>query len=220
MEKQNKNILAIECAGGSVSACLYSGEVVSQQYADIPYGHVKTLMPMIVSVINAAGLDRNDIDTIGVSTGPGFFTGLRIGLATAQGLNIGLGAPVLGVTTLESFAHQVNLKGVGLIIMETKRSDYYAQIFNGLNPVGEILVLEEDGIVALLPDVKTLTGSGVKRFLENNTVPDTIYIPQTFDFPTASSVAKAVVHNMALGNDMPSEPLYLRKPDVRMPKAK
>ena len=222
MTNKKQTILAIECAAGSVSTCVYAGDILSEQYADIPYSHVTELMPMVDSVVNISGLKKADIDAVAVSTGPGFFTGLRIGLATANGLAMGLDVPLYGISTLQAFAHQVNVQGKVLILLETKRADFYGQVFDGVDAVSGILVLNEEEITLLIATVQYVVGSGLKRFLKNNTIGDTVTMLNTFDFPTASSVAVAVEHALASGVKLSSEPLYLRSPDVgkkKTPKA-
>ncbi len=213
MTHDNKTFLAIESAGGSISACLYKGQVLSAQYADIPYGHIVHLIPMIESVVNASGMTKDDIDAIAVSTGPGFFTGLRIGLATANGLGLALQKPVYGVTTLEAFAHQVNARGSVLIIMETKRVDFYVQVFDGVEARKELKIATIEDIIPMLEAVDFIAGSGVERFIKTHPVKDE-KILKSFDFPTAESVAKSVVKALSEGRELTTNPEYHREAET------
>ena len=67
-------------------------------------GHAEALMPLIARVMKAAGLTFTDLDRVVVTTGPGSFTGLRVGIAAARGFGLATGKPVVGVSTLSAYA--------------------------------------------------------------------------------------------------------------------
>lgn len=105
--------------------------------------HSETLLPMIESILKQAKLNASDIGLFAVSNGPGSFTGVRIGCATAKGLAFGREVPCIGVSTLESLAY--NLKGTdGIIcpVMNARRNQVYNALFH----------FEGDKLVRLCPD--------------------------------------------------------------------
>lgn len=94
-------ILAIECSAKPVSAAVISdGKVIGYAFSDIKLTHSQTLFPIIKSALGAARLTFSDIDAIGVATGPGSFTGLRIGISSAKGLAEPNNLKCVGVSTL------------------------------------------------------------------------------------------------------------------------
>ena len=99
---------------------------MAEYTVDFKMTHSQTLLPMIDEMVKLVGIDLNTIDAIAVSGGPGSFTGLRIGSATAKGLGLALNKPLIHVPTLDATAY--NLFGAsGLIcpIMDARRSQVY-----------------------------------------------------------------------------------------------
>ena len=94
-------ILAIETSTDACSVALSSGPDAFHRFAQEPRSHTQLVMPMVNEVLSDAGVGVTAIDAIGVSVGPGSFTGLRIGFAVTQGLAFGLNLPVIGVSSLE-----------------------------------------------------------------------------------------------------------------------
>ncbi len=98
-------MLAFDCATDRLTIALGTGDkIVAEINEDAPRAHLSRLLPGIHGLLRRAGLTRADIDQIAVGTGPGSFTGLRIAVATAQGLAHGLNRPLVGVSTLDAIA--------------------------------------------------------------------------------------------------------------------
>lgn len=142
-------ILAFDCATAHLSiAVAIDGAVVARHDEAAARGHGELLLPLIQATLATAGLGFAALDRIGVTVGPGHFTGLRIGLAAARGFRVATGLPVIGVTTLETLAHQVPAaERAGrrvLVCVDSKRAEPYFQIFDDrLRPLA--------GAVAMLP---------------------------------------------------------------------
>jgi tRNA threonylcarbamoyladenosine biosynthesis protein TsaB len=94
-------ILAVDTSTEACSVALQIGGECIAKYADEPRSHSRLLMPMVQQVLAEAQIKVNQLDTIGVSIGPGSFTGLRIGFAAVQGMAYGADIPVAPVSTLE-----------------------------------------------------------------------------------------------------------------------
>ncbi len=86
-------------------------------------------MPMLEEMLAEAGLGWRDLACLGVGTGPGNFTGVRISVAAARGLALGLGVPAVGVTALEALAY--GRQGPRLVTLDARRDAVYAQVFDG-----------------------------------------------------------------------------------------
>ncbi|MER9711862.1 tRNA (adenosine(37)-N6)-threonylcarbamoyltransferase complex dimerization subunit type 1 TsaB [Mesorhizobium sp. M0174] len=100
-------LLAIDCAANLCAACVYdaaAGKELGRSVLDLGKGHAEHLMGVIEGALKAAGSDYASLGAIAVSTGPGSFTGLRVGVSAARGLALALKIPAIGVTTLEALA--------------------------------------------------------------------------------------------------------------------
>lgn len=138
--------------------------------------HSQTLLPMLDEVSKMIELDLAAIDAIAVAAGPGSFTGLRIGSATAKGLGLALSKPLISIPTLEGLAY--NLCGVdGLVcpIMDARRGQVYTGIYRVGRGAGELEVVEGQmaaGIEELAEKLRsygeavTFLGDGVPVFRE------------------------------------------------------
>ena len=100
-------ILAIDTALDACAAGILdtdAGELVAQELVGMKRGHAEALMPLIARVMKASGIAFARLDRIAVTTGPGSFTGLRVGLSAARGIALAADKPVVGVTTLTAYA--------------------------------------------------------------------------------------------------------------------
>src|SRR3978361_1396056 len=96
-------VLGLDTALGACSvALLADGETLAHEHRTMQRGHAEALAPMFKPVMREAGLSFAALDRIAVTTGPGTFTGQRVGLAFARGLRLALGKPAIGVTTLDA----------------------------------------------------------------------------------------------------------------------
>ena len=107
-ESRAPNVLAIETAGDACSvAVIRGGDDRASATTLRPRSHAEQLVPMAVRVVDAAGLRFDEIDVVAVSSGPGSYTGLRIGVSTAKGFARAHGANLVGVPSLQAHAHSV-----------------------------------------------------------------------------------------------------------------
>ncbi|MEA4836937.1 MAG: tRNA (adenosine(37)-N6)-threonylcarbamoyltransferase complex dimerization subunit type 1 TsaB [Rhodospirillaceae bacterium] len=212
--------LAFDCATSRCSAAVLDseGRVLASREVVTARGHAEILLPMIETVRTEAGLDWNDVGLIGVGVGPGSFTGLRIGLATARGLALASGIPVAGVTTTEALAWAVpaeERKGRTLLaLIDGKRDDLFMQGFDSdLHPLGEPLAALPEAIAALFPGPLLLAGDGVVRAAPF--LPDAV-LSSVDGGVDAVPLARLATCRHAEGRALPPAPLYLRPPDVTL----
>ena len=155
---KNNLILALDTTGNSISVALIGPDkVIAHQYETMERGQGEALIPMIEKVVKKAGRDFKDLTKVAVAVGPGSFTGVRIGLATARGIGLALNIPVVGVTSFDVAALETT--GKVLVVLDTKRGDFFTQIFQDGEPVEDPIIRNEEQIRKLNPPA--VIGSGV-----------------------------------------------------------
>lgn len=220
-------LLAFDCAGSSCSAALWEeGRVRAQRHQSMRRGQAEQLVPMIQTVMAEAALEFAELDAIAVTRGPGGFTGVRIGLATARGLALACRLPVLGVSSFQVAAQgapAAERQGRTLVVvLDAKRSDVFVQFFSErLAPLGDPLSLTPDSLADCLPTGSLLlTGDGVAQ------VDSALRAARGAELALASTHGPADAAWLAAhAADLPlpppgatsPAPLYLRAPDVNIP---
>ncbi|WP_185984004.1 tRNA (adenosine(37)-N6)-threonylcarbamoyltransferase complex dimerization subunit type 1 TsaB [Aureimonas mangrovi] len=209
--------LAIDTAGARCSAAVLdmgAKAVLAEAEPEIGRGHAEKLMEVVADVLKAADASYADLSRVAVTLGPGSFTGIRVGVATARGLALALNVPALGVSTLEALAEPF-LDGSGsvLAVQDAKRGEVYVALYA---PDGALLA----GPAAIAPDdlpvfageaaaPLRLVGSGAGIAAER--LPDAEIADDT------GAVAIAAVARIG-ARRMPGEavrPLYLRGADAK-----
>lgn len=125
-------ILGIDSSGLVASVALVTDDNLTAEYTiNFKKTHSQTLLPMLDEIVTTTGISLSDIDAIAVAAGPGSFTGLRIGSATAKGLGLALKKPLIGVPTVDGLAY--NLFGTDKVIcplMDAKRDQVYTGLYD------------------------------------------------------------------------------------------
>ena len=211
-------ILALESTALAASAALCEeGRCVGLYLQNCGLTHSETLLPMAENLLRGCARTLSEVDLIAVARGPGSFTGVRIGVATAKGLSWGADKPCCGVSTLEAMAWQgACLTGrVLCCCMDARRDQVYNALFRA---EGEsVRRLSEDRAIALgdlLPELTeppVLLGDGAAltaRFLTEAGVPFTM-APEPMRIQSAWGVALAALHAPRESWGEP-DPVYLR----------
>lgn len=128
------NILALDSSGLVASVALLTEEKIIGEYTiNHKQTHSQTLLPMLSNLVEQLGVELKEIDFIAISEGPGSFTGLRIGAATAKGLGLALNRPLVSVPTLEAMAQQLwGVSGNICPIMDARRNQVYTGVYEFL----------------------------------------------------------------------------------------
>lgn len=207
-------VLSIDTSGVDCSACLYdsAGDVVLGEVTqNIGKGHAELLMGIINDALGQASLTLNAVEKIGVTIGPGSFTGIRVGVAAARGFALSLGVEAVGVTTLETLAarHLQDNPGRAVAVgLDAKRNEAYLQMFDADGqPLSDAALLDLDEAKAVLADFKgDIIGSAAPLFAgaEAGSGPD------HFDIVTVARIAASKPQGMPK-----PAPLYLRGPDAK-----
>ena len=215
-------VLALETATAACSVALWRGELRAARFIATGQGHAELLAPMIAEVLAEAGLRAGEVDRLAVTVGPGAFTGLRVGLATARGLALATGRPLIGLTTFEAIAHGLPAKpGAGqtlLVAVESRRAELFLQCFDAaLSPLGEPAMLTAEAAAGWLPPGPLLVaGDGAPRLTAALAGRADTAFAAGPGLPEAWVVARLAA-TMADGAGLPPRPLYLRAPDALLP---
>jgi len=228
-------VLAIDSTMNGCSAGIWhseQGRVVSKTLK-MSRGQAEHLMPMIDAVLLQASKSYDEIDYIAVTQGPGAFTGMRIGIATAKALGLALNKPVIGVCTFQAVLRgHLNNKTAGNkaafygVLLETKRQDYYYQGFdeNETQPFTKKLVQSSSEILNILKqkvDNILIIGDAFLR-LQQDIKPSTISSVRNEDIfmPEIYAVAELGFKKIMEGDGTIEEctPSYLRPPEVSFSK--
>lgn len=124
-------ILALDTATASCTAAVVDGnQILAELSLQIPRAHSTRLMPLIDQAVRESGVSKCDLEAVAAGIGPGSFTGLRIGLATAKGIAFALGIPTVGVPTLQSLAYGTGAQ-IGLVVpmLDAKRGNVYTAVY-------------------------------------------------------------------------------------------
>lgn len=214
-------VLIVDTALGACSAAVVEdGRVRGLRTELMSKGHQERLAGMARDVVADAGGGFGALDRIGVTVGPGSFTGLRVGLAFAQGLGAALDRPVVGVSTLDALAASVEAGGLVAAVIDARRGQVYARLFRDGVALGAAEALPLDVAVdrileAAAGTAPTLVGSGVQILSE--TFPDRLAgaVLKPLAAPTPEALARlTAVVDPAIA--LP-RPLYLRAPDATPP---
>ncbi len=219
-------ILALECSAKAASAAvLEDGEVKATAFSSIAVTHSETLIPLAVAALQASKTTAENIDYFAVSSGPGSFTGVRIGISAIKGLAVADGKKCIGVSTLLAMSYPFR-SGDGIVccVMDARCKQVYNALFEIKN--GEITRLTEDRALLLeelaselenYADKKiTVTGDGTAVFMPfvegraNIRAADPLYRYQ-------SAVGVALAAEKEIDNAVSPEqllPIYLRLPQA------
>lgn len=145
----SKNILAIETSTLTGSLALLSGEEIRGEITlSVSVQHSERLMPAMDQLLRNAATDISAIDLFAVANGPGSFTGLRIGIAAAQGLALAGQKPVVGISTLEALAmNGIFFQGLVVPILNAFRGEVYRGFYFSPGGYGDIKVLKPDQVM-------------------------------------------------------------------------
>lgn len=169
-EQDFKPILGIDTAFDSVSVCVVGAlefELIALEELKLERGHAEALVPVIRDVLRSTGLNFSDLGRVAVSTGPGSFTGVRIGLSAARAIGLVAGVEVVGVSTLSAFAVPFLGGASSLLVsvVEARNGQVYFQVFDrsGASPAGPALGAVKDMFLRFGSRPITLVGNAASR---------------------------------------------------------
>jgi tRNA threonylcarbamoyladenosine biosynthesis protein TsaB len=217
MSDKPLTILALDCSTSACSAAVRGSSGLLAAKSAVGRGQAEMMIPLIGEVMDEAGCDWPSIDLIGVTVGPGSFTGLRIGLAAARALSLARRIPIAGVTTADLLAFSVPEPARRgrpfLVAIDSKRDDLFVQCFDADGMAeGEIgALLPEDALMAH-PGLALVAGDAAERFRGLRDGMEILSL-----LPDAAPLSELALRRYREGRALPAQPLYLRPPDVALP---
>ena len=223
-------LLAIDTALDAVSVCVTDGgDVLANAEAKSDRRHGEMLTPMIQSVLREAGCTVHDIGNIAVDIGPGLFTGMRVGIATAKAMAEVLEANLVGVSSLEVLAHQATTEfDVIAAVIDARRSE----VFWSLHRADDREQLSsaragspEECLASITERGQSvcIIGTGVARYRQvfddglRLAVPDFALAPESTYLPTATTLAVIATSRLVDAVSVDElVPMYLRAPDAEI----
>ncbi len=180
-------ILGLDSSGLVASVAVVENDNLLAEYTvNYKKTHSQTLLPMLDEICRMIELDLNTIDAIAVAAGPGSFTGLRIGSATAKGLGLALNKPLIGIPTVEGLAYNLyDVSGYICPIMDARRNQVYTGVYAFVN--NEMVVVEDQMAISideLLENLNaknmpvTFLGDGVSVYKKK--IEEKLQVPYSF----------------------------------------
>ena len=180
-------ILGLDSSGIVASVAVVQDDVLVAEYTvNYKKTHSQTLLPMLDEIVRMTEMDLNTIDAIAIAAGPGSFTGLRIGSATAKGLGLALRKPLIAVPTVEGLAYNLyDTEGLICPIMDARRKQVYTGLYqfedHKLKVTEDQMAIPMEQMIEKLNHYQksvTFLGDGVPVFKEM--IQENLKVPYTF----------------------------------------
>jgi tRNA threonylcarbamoyladenosine biosynthesis protein TsaB len=218
-------ILAIDtaldaCAAGVLDTD--AGKLIAHESQPMKPGHAEALMPLIARIMKESGIAFAALDRIAVTTGPGSFTGLRVGLSAARGIALAANKPVVGLTTLTAYAAPIvsqNAEQPVISAIDARHDQVYFQVVSGngsslirprVAPIEEALGAARFGAPHLVGNAANILS---QRWPAHAPPPFKVDPQPAPEITWVAWLGAAVSPNTA-----PARPYYLRAPDAKPPK--
>ena len=204
-------ILAFDTATGPVSVAVWkNGAVAAYLETEIPVTQSARLVPMIEQALSQSGTEYRQLSAIAATIGPGSFTGIRVGLATARGLCLAAGIKGIGFSTLEVVAYAAHKNSLSpgsplLAILNAGKGEYYTQAFD---TAPHWKAQSEPHVEPLESAASRVPGPFVTA--GNATMPGVVSVPVTFPRADALAELAALQHEPVAA----LKPFYIRPPDA------
>ncbi len=208
------NLLAVETALGACSVAVLAGEeTLAHRFEEMARGHAEALAPMVEAAMREADVSFAALDRLAVTTGPGTFTGQRVGLAFMRGLRVALAKPLIGVTTLEAMAAATKASRAA-VIHDARRDEAYLLLWERGETRLAPVVMPFEQAIARIRDFGACALAGTGAAAASAALGHDFPLTRIAQ-PDALWVAQLAQRRMV--PDRPPAPLYLRAPDAKLP---
>ncbi len=218
--------LAIDTATKVCTVALCRDEDILAEYSiNVGMTHSEGLLPQLEQMLERANVAKSEIEMIAVSMGPGSFTGLRIGLATAEAMAYSWKVYLHGVDTLKSLAYNIPVEGLVLSpVLDAQKGNFYQALYTWKD--GELVELAPVAVVSTQEALERMALQGMpgillgeaERLTKRVELPSFVKVaPAALRMPKASSVALAAVHDFDAEQDKKIfglEPYYIRRSEA------
>jgi tRNA threonylcarbamoyladenosine biosynthesis protein TsaB len=211
-------VLGIDTATSIASVAILDGDVVLAETRSEIAGHRADLLVLVDAVCTGAAVTARDLDGIAIGAGPGSFTGLRIGMATAKGIAFAAGKPLWAVSSLAALAHEELSAQPGAVVvavLDARRGEVYAGAYRN-----------DDGVIALVGDERVLPPSELLRFAPDGArftgdasaaYPDLELLPGMWGkTPSGAAVAKLAAAGARVDVLVHGAPTYIRPSEAEV----
>lgn len=215
-------VLAIDTALSACAAAVLDTQhaaVLASESLVMARGHAEAVMPLIARVMDRAGMEFIQIDRIAVTTGPGSFTGLRVGISAARGIALAAGKPAVGLSTLAGFAAPHIAEGdesAVVAAIDARHDHVYLQVFGtgGRTVVPARITPVREAVRAAMAAPARIVGSGADLIAAQwpQDEPGPVLVEQS-GAPDIGWIAR--LGAAAAQGHGPPKPLYLRAPDAQ-----
>jgi tRNA threonylcarbamoyladenosine biosynthesis protein TsaB len=215
-------VLALDTALAACSAAVLDtayGGILASESLPMIRGHAEALMPLVARVMTASGLAFRDLDRVVVTTGPGSFTGLRVGISAARGLGVATSLPVVGVSTLSAYAAPyLGADDTSPVVaaIDARHGHVYLQVFAPggrtliaprLAPLSEAMRAASDAASCIVGSAAQAVADGLA---ENAPIPVAVDAREAPDIGWVAQLGAVVPEAKS-----PPKPQYLRAPDAQ-----
>ena len=201
-------LLAIDTSSGTGVAVLVDGKVVAENYKENTMAHAEQIGIAIRDCLQAAGKKAAEVTAVAVGVGPAPFTGLRVGIAAAKMFAEGVGVPILGISSLDAIAFDIELEQNTLVLTDARRSEVYFALYCGKSRAGVPKLIDGPGVQKRVELEQRLKDEGISyRVVEGQLKPASLGLLALAGLSEGSKAAKPLAN-------------YLRAPDAVPAKGK
>ena len=210
-------ILGIDTSSSSLSVAVMDDDLLKGEFTlNHKLTHSEQMMPLLDSLLSHLELKMSDIDLIGVSVGPGSFTGIRIGVAAANAMAMALDIPVVGISSLEAMAYTAGETAYTIVsTFDAQRDRFYFNAYRFENSELKALeaedVLEKKDLIKKLESYDKVLLLGDAVFINEELPLNVKKAKRAVRYVRASSVCELAHRNYLLGKTGFAVPVYLRK---------
>jgi tRNA threonylcarbamoyladenosine biosynthesis protein TsaB len=216
-EDRRLNVLSLDTATEVLALSAARGDSWASLSVHTGLQHSPALLPLAERLLHDLEMTVKDLDLLVCSIGPGSFTGIRIGIATAMGISHGLGIPVVGVSTLDALGRAwESFPGDVFPVIDARRGNIYTAVYRGGSRAGEYRDVSPADLAEILTDARSplLVGADSPRILPM-LGPSCAEVPIADSVDPRSLLREGVLTYLARGEDQaPPRPLYLRKSEA------
>jgi tRNA threonylcarbamoyladenosine biosynthesis protein TsaB len=201
------------------------GDVFELAELPMAHGQAEALLPLVERTMRQAAVPASSIGLVAVARGPGSFTGIRVGLAAAQGIALGLGVPLVGVTGFEAalaaISDNAQCGQLMLVAIDSRRADLYVQLFDAARrPLAAPAALLPEALVETVKlfgdSLLAVTGDAAPRAATALSTQGLRSVIARAE-PAVVGVLRAALERWRRGETAaPTRPFYLRPPDVTL----
>lgn len=218
-------VLGIDTSAAISVGLVVDGHILAQRHVFDPKQHAELAAPMVREVLAECDATPGELDAVVIGTGPGPFTGLRVGIVTGRSLALGVGIPVYGMRSLDAVAadaYDAGITGEVVVVTDARRKEVYFARYCASETGMSILNEEQVGVIDSVPvNNASVVGRGAVMYAERIAGMDWTLHPEVSQDPDAATLARLISEQLMSGpvTQVPDdlEPRYLRRPDVQTP---